>query len=323
MTKFIPMKRIFTYITAVVLAGSLSSCLKDNSQPDFTQNKPVIELPVGSSAGNGAGNSIAASFTISETPSDYFVYVNYAAPEANASDVTVTLTVDAAALTKFNSVNGKDYTMIPSNGYSLVSNKITIPAGQRKVKFPIKINTLNLDPTKTYALPITITDGGGYTISGNFGTLISVIALKNKWDGVYSVSGTMLDKANSTLTGLYPRTLQFITQGPYTVAVFDPGSGVNAYGHGINSNGTTSYYGSFSPLFTIDMATNTITAGVNYYGQPSSNGRALKMDATGDNKFTMSADGKVPVSLNVKYIMVQDGTDRTFFDEVWKYTSGR
>jgi len=178
MTKFIPMKRISTYIAAIVLAGSLSSCLKDNSQPDFTQNKPVIELPVGSSSGNGAGNSIAASFTISEIPSDYFIYVNYAAPEANTADVVVTLTVDAAALTKFNSVNGKNYTMIPSNGYSLASNKITIPTGQRKVKFPIKINTLNLDPTKTYALPITITDGGGYTISGNFGTLISVITLK-------------------------------------------------------------------------------------------------------------------------------------------------
>lgn len=315
------MKRISIYIAAIVLAGSLSSCLKDNSQPDFTKNQPIIELPVGSSAGNGGGNSIAAAFTISEDPSDYFVYVNYAAPEANAGDVVVTLAVDAAALTKYNSVNGTDYTMIPSEGYSLVSNKVTIPAGQRKVKFPIRINTRRLDPTKSYALPISVTDGGGYTISGNFGTLITLISLKSKWDGVYTVTGTMLDKVNSAITGAYPLTLQLVTQGPYTVAVFDPKS--NAFGHGILNNGSGSYYGSFSPLFTIDVATNSITAGVNYYGQPAPNGRSFKLDASGLNKFTMSADGKVPVSLNVKYIMVENGIDRTSFDEVWKYTSGR
>lgn len=171
------MKKISLYIIAFVLVCSQSACLKDDSQPDFTKNKPIIELPVGSSAGNGGGNSIAASFNISDTPSDYFIYVNYAAPDANPQDVTVTVAVDAAVLTKFNSVNKKNYTLLPSDGYSL-STKVVIPAGQRKVKLPVKINTKNLDAAQTYALPIAITDGGGFTVSGNFGTLVTVISLK-------------------------------------------------------------------------------------------------------------------------------------------------
>jgi len=173
------MKRILLYISVIGLAlvGSLSSCLKDDTQPDFTKNEAIIELPVGSSAGNGGGNSIATSFALSSSPADYFIYVNYAAPEANSQDVNVTLKVDAEALNKFNTVNGKSYPLLPESAYSL-STKVTIPTGQRLVKLPIKITTTGLDPAVTYALPITITDGGGYTVSGNFGTLISVISIK-------------------------------------------------------------------------------------------------------------------------------------------------
>lgn len=310
---------LYTIIAGIALTSCLTSCLKDSTQPDFTQNKPVIELPIGSSAGNGGGNSIAASFTVGPTPSDYFVWVNYAAPNAPSQNVVVTLSVDTAAVTKFNQVNGTTYSQLPANGYTLASNKITIPSGTNKVKFPIKINTANLDPTKTYAFPLRIVDGGGFTVSGNFGLLISIITLKNKWDGVYTVTGTMVDQTTPTLTGEYPRTFQLITQGPNTVAVYDNGS----YSHGILSSGSGTSYGSFSPLFTIDPTTNIITSAVNYYGQPSSNGRSARLDVSGDNKFTMSADGTTPVSLKVKYIMVQAGADRTFFDETWTYTGSR
>lgn len=314
------MKRLSLYSTMIGLAmlSSLSSCLKDDSQPDFTKNQAVIELPIGSSAANGGGNSIAAAFTVDQTPSDYFVYVNYAAPEAAAQNVTVTLKVDTSAVTKFNSVNGTAYSQMPANGYTLAGNTVVIPTGQRLVKFPIKINTINLDPLKTYALPVTITDGGGFTVSGNFGTLVSIITLKNKWDGVYTVTGTMVDTQNSALTGQYPRTLKLVTQGPNTVAIQDGDS----FAHGILNAGAGSSYGSFSPVFTIDNTSSTITSAVNYYGQPASNGRSARLDASGVNKFTMSADGKTPVSMKVKYILVQNG-DRTFFDETWTYTGSR
>jgi len=317
------MKRrsIYLIIIATVFMGSLNSCLKDNSQPDFTQNKPIIELPIGSSAGNGGGNSIAAAFTIDEVPSDYFIYVNYAAPEANDKDVVVTLSVDEAALDKFNQVNEKTYTLIPATSYTFSSNKVTIPAGQRKVKFPVKINTISLDPTKTYALPISITDGGGFTVSGNFGTLVSVISLKNKWDGVYTVTGTMLDQVNSALTGDYPRTFHLVTQGPNTVAIYDADN--KSFAHGILNDGAKTVYGFFSPVFTIDNETNSVTSAVNYYGQPAENTRAARLDVTGENKFTMSADGKVPVTFKVKYIMIQNGADRTFFNETWTYKEAR
>jgi len=176
------MKKISLYTTIIALAllSSLSSCLKDDSQPDFTQNQAIIELPVGSSAGNGGGNSIAAPIPAGTVAADYFIYVNYAAPEANPNDVTVTLAVSEAALAKFNQVNGSAYPILPTAAYTLASNKVVIPAGQRQVKFPVKINASILDPAVKYALPLAITDGGGFTVSGNFGTLISIITLTSK-----------------------------------------------------------------------------------------------------------------------------------------------
>lgn len=312
---------IYTLLTSAVLMSGLSGCLKDNSQPDFTKNKPVIELPIGSSSGNAAANSISASFTVSNTPADYLVWVNYAAPDANSKDVTVTLSVDTAAVTQFNKVNGKNYTLLPTAGYTLSSSKITIPAGQRKAQFPVKINTAALDPTKTYAFPLTITDGGGFTISANFARLITIIALKNKWDGIYTVTGTMTDVVNSAITGQYPHDMQLITQGPNSDAIYDPSQ--NTYGHGILNAGAGSYYGNFSPLFTIDNVSNKITAAVNYYGQPATNGRAAVLDVSGVNAFTMSSDGSTPVSFKVKYIMTENGSNRAFFEETWTYKSAR
>ncbi|CAM4143850.1 protein of unknown function [Pedobacter westerhofensis] len=176
------MKRISFYTTIIGLAliSSLSSCLKDDSQPDFTKNQPVIELPVGSSAGNGGGNSISTSIPVNTAAADYFIYVNYAAPEANPADVTVTLAVSETALAKFNQVNGTTYPLLPVSAYTLSSNKVVIPAGQRKVQYNMKINTTGLNPAVKYALPLSITDGGGFTVSGNFGTLISIITLTSK-----------------------------------------------------------------------------------------------------------------------------------------------
>lgn len=156
---------------------AMASCKDSLPQPDFTKDTPIVELPTASLAGNGGGNSMDVKASVQTAPYDYFIYVNYAAPNANPTDVAVTLAVDTAVLNKFNKVNSKNYPLLPAADYTL-SNKITIPAGQRKVKYPIKFNTNLMDPTVTYALPLKIVDASGVTISGNFGTLNLLVNAK-------------------------------------------------------------------------------------------------------------------------------------------------
>ena len=83
-----------------------------------------------------------------------------------------------------------------------------------------------------------------------------------------------------------------------------------------------SYYGSFAPVFNFD-ADGNVTSVVNYYGQPSSNGRRAQLDPTGVNKMTFDAGGK-PKELKVKYFMLQPGTTvRCKFSETFTYLGPR
>ena len=55
---------IFKCILPLVIMVGLISCKDSIPQPDFTKDTPIVELPVASLAGNGGGNSMAASFAI-------------------------------------------------------------------------------------------------------------------------------------------------------------------------------------------------------------------------------------------------------------------
>ncbi|MBB6498539.1 BT_3987 domain-containing protein [Pedobacter cryoconitis] len=192
---------ILKWTLPVLCVIGLSSCLKNkNAQPDFSSVTPVVEIPVNAPAGNGGGNSLIASFTVDPALSDYVFYVNYAAPAANANDLKITLAVDPTALATYNTTNSTTLPILPSNGY-VVPTTVTIPAGQRKVQVPIKINTSVLDPTLAYALPITITDASGVIISKNFASLILNIVLKNKYDGKYNLKGSILRAGDNVLSG--------------------------------------------------------------------------------------------------------------------------
>lgn len=170
-----------------VLLG-LASCKDSIPQPDFSKTTPIVELAVASLAGNGGGNSMAASFAIQTTPTDYYIIVNYAAADANANDVKVTLAVDTAVLGKYNRANGTAYELLPTADYNL-STTVTIPKGQRKVEYHMTFNTSLINPSVRYDLPLKIIDASGNTISGNFGTLNLLVGVKNAYDADYTTTG--------------------------------------------------------------------------------------------------------------------------------------
>lgn len=238
-------KNILKWIVPVLCVVGLSSCLKNkNEQPDFSSVTPVVELPVGSPVGDGSVNSLSTSFTVSATPGDFSFYVNYAAPEANAKDLVVTLSVDPAALARYNTAHPDDsLTVIPASGYTL-STTITIPAGQRKVEVPVKIITSTLDPTVTYGLPITITDASGVVLSKNFSSLVIKVALKNKYDGKYNFKGYVLREGDNVLSGNFKGyTASLVTDGVNAVTfsqIWATGGGVGGIdGLTISVNETT------------------------------------------------------------------------------------
>jgi hypothetical protein len=182
------LNNIFKGIVPILAVFGLASCKDSVPQPDFSKGTPIVELPVASLAGNGGGNSLSTSFDIKTTPTDYFIIVNYAAANANANDIKVTLAVDQATLDKYNKTNEDEYELLPPAAYNMPAS-ITIPKGARKVEYHIQFNTTLIDPSGHYALPLKIVDASGNTISGNFGTLNILVAIKNAYDADYATTG--------------------------------------------------------------------------------------------------------------------------------------
>jgi hypothetical protein len=145
--------------------------------------------------------------------------------------------------------------------------------------------------------------------------VVASLPIVNKYEGSYTVTGTVVDKHLSTITGRFPWNVYLNTTGPTQVTVTDLDV-TGAYYHAILNGSDDSYYGGFGVVFNFD-SNNNVTSVVNYYGQPSSNGRSAELDPSGINKWDPAT--KV---LKVKYWMNQTGLNdanghRTYFDETF------
>jgi hypothetical protein len=98
--------------------------------------------------------------------------------------------VDQAALTAYNAANGTSYILLPAADYTSTLTA-TIPANQNEANVVVNINTSLIDPSQSYVLPLTITDGGGQQIS-NYKTILYNVQVKNQYDGTYLASGTRI-----------------------------------------------------------------------------------------------------------------------------------
>ena len=317
------MKKIKNIALFVLLLAGFSSCLKDDTiiSPDAPGAvKHIVEFLNPSPPVSGTQDSVPlyiASYDISPA-AELVVKVSYSGGGGAPGDVHVKVAIDNDALEVVNRAQGSDLSPIPESVYSVNSLDVLIPSGQKtgSIVFTVKPDQFDFGYSYGLGLKIVSVEGTDAPISGNFGTIVINIGAKNKLDGLYRVTGTMVDYTNATLTGFYPATYELVTQSASSVAMFDPTYFGN-YIHLIRSGANVSGYGSFSPQFFFDDAGN-ITKIVNAYGQPAGNGRSAQMDPTGINKY--DADG----NFKVKYFLLQPGsTIRTAFEETFTRLGAR
>ena len=310
-------KRLYIITTLMLSAAalSLSSCLKDDAHfTNFAGVGTTIELPI--EAYTGVGNLIPEANVISSTPIALPTIVNVASPKPLTSALNVTLALDPAALTAYNTANGTSFAILPPADYSVASWTVTVPANQREATLNVNLNTSLIDPSQQYVLPINIASASGQTIN-QYNTVMYLVQVKNKYDGEYTVTGTLVDSANPAITGAYPNTVDLQTTGAASDVYYDTNYGNF---HEILSSGSANVFGEFDPIFTFDPATNKVISVVNFYGQPSpSRVRAAQIDPTGVNAFTSGTPGAKGSVFKVKYIMTQGGTPIVTYDETFTH----
>lgn len=140
----------------------------------------------------------------------------------------------------------------------------------------------------------------------------------NKFDGRYSITGTISDKTEPLISAPAAKEYHLKTVSSNEIELFAPELGISGHliMHGIN----LSYYSKFSVIVKFDPATNKAVSVRNGYGQPSENGRSAVLDPSGLNYWD-----PVTKTITIKYWMDETGVSghRTSFDETWTYIGPR
>lgn len=320
-------KITLSFFTLALLA--LSGCVKEDEFFDMGSGEPsrtfvkILEAPENKLFFEPfSGNRTVQLMTLRRNASD--------AGTAGGS-LVVNLTIDTAAIRAYNTANNETFKLLPDSLFTLVGSdftktgnltyQATFAPGEFSKEFEISLNGSKWNLSQKYMMPFTIQDPGGVVLSSGLNKLNTFISVKNKWDGVYEVTGTMNDVSNSTLTGEYPLKWDLVTSGPSQFIVYDKDY-TGTPTHIIRTATGLSQYGQYGLVVNMDPVTNKITSIVNFYGQPSGNGRSAELDPSGRNEYDPATK-----TFYVKYWLVQPAVvpngPRVIFDEVWKYTGPR
>lgn len=256
----------------------------------------------------------------------------------------VTVKDDTAAVTAANPA----YLQLPTSWFTVQTDGVKtggqggtwtftfLPGEFSKEIFITIPNATVLNPSALYGLGFTIISADQNAKISTQKSVVVEIGAKNKYDGVYAVTGPMVDVTNPAFTQWnnpafpdpFPQAnggaweLHLITAGASRVVMFD-NTIWGDYFHPILNGTANSGWGSYALVVDFDPVTNKIVSVVNYYGQPSGNGRSASLDPSGVNAVQGNKD------ILIKYFMHQPASVpapphiRVTFDEKWKYIGPR
>lgn len=197
-------KKIYVLSTILLsaVALSLSSCLKDSRFVDLSKVGTIVEFPNGGQVNFGPDAQTSSADTITAKYA-----VNIASPNAPSTATTVVLSVnDPAIVSAYNAAHtAVTYLPMPQGSYVVTPTTLTIPAGQRTATFTVTFYKNQLDPSKSYMLPVAIKSAGSYNISGNMGTHYFHF-IGNDFAGTYEHFYTRWNVPDTTGAPSTPRT---------------------------------------------------------------------------------------------------------------------
>ncbi len=319
------MKKAIIICTALLVTLSLSSCLNDleDFMGAFSSSPALAELSEAPSPATGTVNREIKDPT---KPLEVKFRVNIAVAKPLSKPTKVTLAIDPALVTAYNAERGLTGSnaaqALPMAALTIPSYEVTIPANKYETDWAISIDATKVPDivAKFYVIPVKIASAdNGVGVSGNFGTKIMRVLSRNKYDGIYTVTGSYHDFINTAAwKGSYPKTLHLVTTGQYTVDRRDADYNDLFY-HFLN-NGSGSYFGAWTPYFQFD-ADDNLVAVPNSTNDPLPRGRTSRVaDGEAPNKF--NADR----SMEVAFFFVQKDVtpeDRAIIKEKFTYVGPR
>jgi hypothetical protein len=322
---------LYHVLLSTVVAVGLSACIKND----------VKEL----------GSAGRTFIKILEAPLNQFFFEPFTGNrtvdlvslrrEANSNaelnkSATVTLTVDTAAISAYNRANNASFELLPDSLFSVttagitksgpLTYTVTFAPGEFAKEFSIALNGSKWNLSHTYSMPFMVSDPGGLAVAADHEKAVTLISIKNKYDGRYEMTGSFVDAANAALTAKSPTEVHLVTTGPNSVRLHNAGTSVGGFKDlfPILNAGAESGYGGFTPEFVLNANDNVVEV-KNWYGQPNpSNTRGAVIDPSGVNKWDPATK-----TLQVKFFMTQPSVIttaphiRVSFDMQFRYLGPR
>jgi hypothetical protein len=253
-------------LALALLSFTFTGCLKDKGFENYQYGindpdtqPPGVGFPFASKALNGYGLDVSGSpQTVNE-----LTFLNLNAGNPAPADITITLAVKSTELIgAYNTANGTNIQVLPASLFTLPTT-VTIPAGARSVDVPLVVSsTLTLNPNIAYGVAVQITSASGnYVVAQNLRNLLIQFSIKNKYDGIYTLSGY---HNRTPYTFPYQTTIHMVTTGPNAVYFYWPLVGSVGHPIGVGPNNAMNWYGpTVAPVVVFNTTTNLVT---NVYG---------------------------------------------------------
>ncbi len=227
---------------AVIMFFGISSCKKVKVFEPLGDDGPkyIGIMTYGGPEGFGASS---LSFDMSQANSSFEARMVYTGAGVFSEDVTLTLGNDAAALAKFNASQpsgGIIYDAFTAAQYSLPSTTVVLKKGQSMSEpFTVIFHPNQLDPSKSYMLPLAITSiaGAPADVAKAPGTSVAYLHVignylagnytwrYRRWQSGDTTTAPLQDLLSTT--SLSPISAsQLMTRETYTETFIDPAGGI-------------------------------------------------------------------------------------------------
>lgn len=200
--------KLIPVLAAVV---SLTGCLKGDKENLPAQSGSILELFY-VEGGNGTTinsglqyfGSTALTYPASDASDTAYFNISVEGTDPASKDMTFTIGADAGSLLDNYSADSIKYEMMPDSTFSLLTTTATVAKGKRaSTMIGVVFHPNKFDITKSYMLPITITDAQGVPVSANYGKIYFHV-IGNPYAGNYTDTYTRW-QSDDTTTAYYSK----------------------------------------------------------------------------------------------------------------------
>ena len=300
---------------SLVLLAALFAIVSCKKQETIEGLQTNVYRPIAEFTDSRSGAAVAIDFSSSQVTVDLTELRLYQS-SVPKQDVVVTVVPDPTVVSGYNTDNGTSYSVFPSSAYTLDQSQVTLTNTDRSKMLKIKLRPSDL-LGGDFAIGLKVSEVQNGEPSELYGRILISLAVKNKYDGMYEVTGSCVDAAG-IYNGIYPRAdVALRTAGLNAVDYLDPdysvGPPLNNNLYVIENSSTGAPALLFSPRFVFNTTTDKCTDIIDNDSGTSTG----VISPSGPNQFTInSPDDK---SFVIKYTVF----GRFTITENWTYTGPR